>query len=428
MPNDRPSLIRAWLPVLLAVVLAGCATDTTPSPSPVAIASPSQGATAGPAASGQPSASPTARPTPKPTAAPTPRPSTSAASCVDRTYAAMSLAQRIGQLFMVGLAKDTLDATTRAAIAQYHFGSVVFTTQTGVGVTAIRHLTDAIQALATKSTTDRARFLVAANQEGGKIQGLSGPGFDTIPSALMQGSLSTSTLTTRAERWGRELIQAGVNVNLAPVADVVPPGTDAQNAPIGQLQREYAHDPATAASHVAAFIKGMAAAGVETTAKHFPGLGRVEGNTDFTGDVVDNVTTRTDPYLAPFQRAVDVGVPFVMVSLATYEQIDPDRIAAFSPTVIGGMLRHDLGFRGVVVSDALGATAVGSIPPGTRALDFIATGGDLVIINQVAQADQMAQAVLARAQADATFRAQADTAVRRVLAAKSTAGLLPCGG
>lgn len=340
----------------------------------------------------------------------------------------MSLAQRVGQLFMVGLAKDKLDSTTRAAIAEHHFGSVVFTTQTSVGVAAIRDLTDSVQALATRSATDRVRFFVAANQEGGKIQGLAGPGFDTIPSALTQGSLSAATLKTRAERWGRQLLQAGVNVNLAPVADVVPPGTDAQNAPIGQLQREYGHDPATAATHVAAFIRGMAAAGVETTAKHFPGLGRVEGNTDFTGDVVDTVTTRHDPYLAPFQRAVEVGVPLVMISLATYEEIDPDHLAAFSPAVIDGMLRGDLGFRGVVVSDALGATAVASIPPGTRAVDFITAGGDLVIINQVAIADQMAQAVLARAQGDATFRAQVDTAARRVLAAKSAAGLLPCGG
>jgi beta-N-acetylhexosaminidase len=340
----------------------------------------------------------------------------------------MTLAQRVGQLFMVGLAKDKLDAITRAAIAEHHFGSVVFTTQTSVGVDAVRDLTDSVQALATRSATDRIRFFVAANQEGGKIQGLSGPGFDTIPSALAQGELSAATLKARAERWGRQLVRAGVNVNLAPVADVVPPGTDSQNAPIGQLEREYGHDPATAATHVGAFIQGMAAAGVETTAKHFPGLGRVEGNTDFTGDVVDTVTTRDDPYLAPFQRAVRVGVPLVMISLATYEQIDPDHLAAFSPAVIDGMLRHDLGFRGVVVSDALGATAVASIPPGARAVDFITAGGDLVIINQVAIADQMADAVLTRARSDATFRAEIDTAARRILAAKSAADLLPCRG
>ena len=92
------------------------------------------------------------------------------------------------------------------------------------------------------------------------------------------------------------------------------------------------------------------------------------------------------------------------------------------------ILRHDLGFRGVVVSDALGATAVASIPAGTRAVDFVTAGGDLVIINQVALADQMADAVLNKARSDPTFRALVDTAARRILAAKSAAGLLPCGG
>ena len=88
-----------------------------------------------------------------------------------------------------------------------------------------------------------------------------------------------------------------MNVNFAPVADVVPPGGSATNAPIGQLDREYGHHPGIVASHVAAFIDGMRAGGMATTVKHFPGLGRVEGNTDHTADVVDTVTTPDDPYL-----------------------------------------------------------------------------------------------------------------------------------
>jgi beta-N-acetylhexosaminidase len=76
---------------------------------------------------------------------------------------------------------------------------------------------------------------------------------------------------------------------------------------------------------------------------------------------VDEVTQRDDPYLQPFATAVRAGVPFVMVSLATYTKIDPDHLAVFSPTVIDGMLRGDLGFDGVVISDALGATAVRSV-------------------------------------------------------------------
>jgi beta-N-acetylhexosaminidase len=399
----------------LVLLIGGCSATTTPS----APASPATSATA--SASAAPSAaSATATPPPAPT--PTP-----VVSCVDRTIASMTEAQRIGQVFMIGLVKDKLDAAERSAVADFHFGSFAFTTQSKAGVTSIRAITNAVQKLATEKATAGARFFVAANQEGGLIQGLSGAGFDVIPSALDQGAMTVATLKQKAARWGRQLGQAGVNLDLAPVADVVPPGTDASNAPIGQLKREYGHTPSTAASHVVAFIAGMKQAGIATTAKHFPGLGRVVGNTDFTGDVVDTVTRRDDPYLQPFAAAVDEGIPFVMVSLATYTQIDPDHLAVFSPTVIDGMLRGDLGFDGVVISDALGATAVESIPPGTRAIDFLAAGGDMIISNQTAPAIEMAKAVASRAATNDAFRERVDDAALRVLRAKETAGLLPCG-
>jgi beta-N-acetylhexosaminidase len=337
-------------------------------------------------------------------------------------------AQRIGQLFVIGLIKNRLDASERAGVAHYHFGSMTFTTHSSVGVTAIRTLTDSVQAQATSSATGGVKFFVAANQEGGLIQGLSGPGFDTIPSALVQGTMAPAVLQQNAARWGAQLRAAGINLNFAPVADVVPPGTDAENAPIGELQREYGHDPATVSSHVAAFIAGMRAAGIATTAKHFPGLGRVTGHTDFTADVVDSVTTRTDPYLAPFARAVKAHVPFVMVSLATYERIDPAHLAVFSPTVIDGMLKGDLRFGGVVISDALGATAVASIPPGTRAVDFLNAGGDMIVVNQLAPAIEMAKAIALHASANPAFRKHVDGAALRVLRAKHAAGLLPCDG
>jgi beta-N-acetylhexosaminidase len=339
----------------------------------------------------------------------------------------MTEAQRIGQLFMLGLIDDRLDADHRAAIARYHFGSVWYTTHTSAGVVAVRRISDQVQALATQAATGRVRFLVAANQEGGLIQALSGPGFAVIPSALNQGALEPSVLQTRAAGWGRQLLAAGVNFNFAPVADVVPPGTDNQNAPIGKLRREFGHDPTTVSSHVAAFIGGMRQAGVSTSAKHFPGLGRVTGNTDFTAAVTDSVTTRHDAYVRPFARAVDAHVPFVMVSLATYERIDPNHLAVFSPTVMRGMLRDDLHFRGVVISDSLSAEAVASIPPAERAIDFLNAGGDMIISRPLDPAVAMAKAIASLAATNAAFRARVDDAALHVLAAKQAAGLLPCG-
>jgi beta-N-acetylhexosaminidase len=247
-----------------------------------------------------------------------------------------------------------------------------------------------------------------------------------MPSALVQGSWSLSTLRGSATDWGTDLRAAGVNLDLAPVMDVVPQGSAAGNAPIGALDREFGFDPVTNGQHGTAFIQGMAAAGVMTVAKHFPGLGRVAGNTDFTSDVVDNVTTANDPYLNSFRTAIGAGVPMVMVALATYTKIDPTELAVFSPTVMR-LLRNGLGFNGVIVSDDLGeAAAVQAIPAGTRATGFLSAGGDLITSQNLPPAEQMAAAVLAKASGNTAFRATVDAAAQRVLAAKQAAGLLPC--
>ncbi|MEP6694634.1 MAG: glycoside hydrolase family 3 N-terminal domain-containing protein, partial [Chloroflexota bacterium] len=288
----------------------------------------------------------------------------------------MTTDQRIGQLFLLGLANDRLGAAETSAIRTQHFGSVWFVERSTAGAAAIRSVADSVQALAAPDTTANVRFFVAANQEGGLIQSLLGPGFTTIPSALDQSTVDPIALRAQAMQWGRELLSAGVNLNFAPVLDVVPPGSDAQNEPIGVLRRGYGHDPATVSAHGLAFLRGLEDAGVATTAKHFPGLGRVKGNTDFTAAVVDTETTTTDAYLAPFRDAVAARIPFVMVALATYQKIDPSRLAVFSPVVIRQLLRDSLGFDGVVVSDDLGETvAVANIAPGDRAVDFLTAGG-----------------------------------------------------
>ena len=411
MVSRRPRLQLHTTLLLVAALVSACGSAVAPSQAGVIPT-----ATAATATLGMPS------PTPSPTASPTPP-----ASCAARTLATLTEAQRIGQLFVLGLAKDQLDDAERDAVARYHVGSMTFTTQTGVGVRGIRAVTDAVQKLATAEATGGVRFFIAANQEGGLIQGLSGSGFDDIPSAVRQGALAPATLRRDAARWGNQLAAAGVNLDFAPVADVVPAGTERQNAPIGSLEREFGSDPASVGSHVGAFVAGMTQAGIATTAKHFPGLGRVAGNTDFTASVSDDVTVRDDPFLEPFAAAIKAGVPFVMVSLATYERIDPQHLAVFSPTIIEGMLRDDLGFRGVVISDALGAKAVAAIAPAARAIDFLEAGGDLIISNQVAPAIEMAEALADRAGANASFRARIDDAALRVLDAKEAAGLLDCG-
>jgi len=407
--------VRALVAVAVAVTLGAAtacsaaprepplasATPTTPLPTPTA-----GGTSTGPA--------PTPTPTPHPTA--TPRPT------VPSVLARLPLAARVGQLLMVGVpAGGTSDAALRQ-LGRYRVGGVILTGRSHAGTSATAALTARVQA-----AVPGPAVLVATDQEGGAVQVLTGPGFSAIPSARSQGRWSPAELRARAGDWGGQLRAAGVRVNLAPVADTVPPGVS--NPPIGAFGRQYGSDPATVATHAAAFAAGLADAGVVPTAKHFPGLGRVSANTDVSSGVTDRVTTRTDPYLAPFRAVIRTGHPFVMMSSAVYSRIDPAQPAAFSPTVITGLLRDDLGFDGVVVSDDLGAARqVSAVPAGDRAVRFVAAGGDMVLTVSPATLPAMFDALYDRAARDPAFRARVDRSAERVLLAKQRLGLVAPNG
>jgi beta-N-acetylhexosaminidase len=339
-------------------------------------------------------------------------------------YDRMTQAQRIGQLFMAGTPVSSLDAATRMAVSTYHVGNVVLTGRTTSGAAPVRALTARLDALTTTAATSRVPMLISTDQEGGLVQVLKGPWFSTIPSAQTQGTWSDTTLRSRAGTWGRQVFRAGVNVDLAPVMDVVPRALATTNF-IATAQRNYGWTESVVAAKGSAFTQGMKASGLAMTAKHFPGLGHVTANTDTTASVTDTVTTATSPDIRTFPAAVSAGAPFVMVSSATYSRIDASHPAAFSRTVITTVLRHDLGFGGVVMSDDLGnAKAVQRWAPGTRAVNFIAAGGDIVLTVNPTTLPAMVNAVTARASSDAAFRTTLKAAVLRVLTMKAAYGLL----
>jgi beta-N-acetylhexosaminidase len=174
-------------------------------------------------------------------------------------------------------------------------------------------------------------------------------------------------------------------------------------------------------------LEGLAGAGVTATLKHFPGLGRVQGNTDSTAAVTDTVTTAGDDQVAAFGTLADSPErPFVMVSSATYTRIDPDNQAVFSPVVLTDVLREQLEFDGVILSDDVGnAEAVQAVPPGERAVRFLTAGGTMVLTVTASDVPTMIDAVLERSRRDPGFAGKVDAAVRTALLAKARAGLLP---
>ena len=348
------------------------------------------------------------------------------AACLDLA-ARLSTADRVGQLFMVGKDSTTAaDAAYRSMLSSTRTGQVVLFGTTTAGTTRVRAITDSVRAAAVRPSG--ISVLIAADQEGGSVQRLQGSGFDRIPTATVQGTSSATSLRASAKRWGGQLRSAGVDVDLAPVADVVPPDMVDVNQPIGVLRRYYGTSPSAALPKVRAFAQGMADAGVATSLKHFPGLGHVVGNTDDVADVVDTVVGRDDPGLAVFTGAAAAGADMMMMSTAIYAKIDRANPAAFSRVVIQDLLRGQLGFEGVVVSDDLGAARqVQPIPPGERAVRFLAAGGDVVLNVDPGLQQQMVDAVRARVRSDAAFAWQAQIKAARVLTMKEQHGAASCG-
>src|SRR6202521_73651 len=172
MENSSDRLRRGWLGAILLFVMAVSSTCASPS------------------------ARPSPSPSPSPTATASPQ-----LACADRVLAAMTSDQRIGQLFELGLAGDRLGPTEINLIQTDHIGSVWFVATSTAGVAGIQAVTSAVQAQVSSGATANVRFFIAANQEGGVIQAMQGPGFSRIPAAVVQGTWDPALLQSRAVGW-----------------------------------------------------------------------------------------------------------------------------------------------------------------------------------------------------------------------------------
>ena len=330
--------------------------------------------------------------------------------------------ERAGQLIMVGVETAGPRLASIDAVSTHHVGNVFIAGQTHAGAEAIRGVVDAMTALVGPDTTHGTPLLVATDQEGGQVQVLQGSGLSTIPSALEQAAMPAQDLRARALTWGQELADVGVTMNLAPVADLVDIPDPSANAPIGAWEREYGNDPATVLDHATAFAQGMEKAGVIAVYKHFPGLGRVGANTDTASDVTDGTTAPSgEAAVSVFADAIGGGARVVMVSSAVYPLIDDSSPAVFSPAVVTDMLRGDLGFTGVVITDDVSAAAqVQEWDPGQRAVRAVRAGCDIVLASgDPSTAIDMVRALVDQARDDPAFADRIDQSAARVLDLKT---------
>lgn len=329
----------------------------------------------------------------------------------------MSVEDQCAQLIMAPLDANSDPSSLKSLIDTTHIGSVLVTGNWTGGIAAVRKATSALEAYSDKEKN--LPLFIATDQEGGQVQHLSGVGFSTIPSAYDQGRMSTAELESSAQQWGQQLNTAGINIDLAPSVDTVLIDR-ATNAPIGELHRDFGLNAMGNAEHAIAFMKGMTAADVGSTVKHFPGLGAVTGNTDFTEHgTVDTITSSNSLSVQAFTKAIADGNPaMVMISLAVYENLDPDHPAAFSSYIIGTMLRQQDHYDGVVISDSLSASAVQGYETSMLGVLFVQAGGDIVCISDPAMTQPILDGMIARAQSDPQFAAQVKTSATRVLTQK----------
>lgn len=211
-------------------------------------------------------------------------------------------------------------------------------------------------------------LLIAVDQEGGIVRRLAWAAPTEAPASMS----SPSTAHAQASAAATSLHSVGIDVDFAPVVDT--PGS-ARNF-LGS--RAFSHSRTWNAQMARAFVRGLQTKGIAATAKHFPGLGLASGNTDNGRIVIRASASKLEQGLLPFQSAVRAGVKLVMISTAVYPKLDGSkRPAAFSSTIINGLLRKKLGFKGVTVTDSLTAPAAERIPHTATAA--MLAGSDLLI-------------------------------------------------
>lgn len=275
-------------------------------------------------------------------------------------------------------------------------------------------------------------LLVMADEEGGGVQRLQ-PLVGPVPwPRQMAASMTPAQVASLAARVGGEMRAAGVNMDLAPVLDVDGgPGPNAHN-PDGQ--RAFSGMPATASAYGVAFIDGLRRSAVIPVAKHFPGLGGSTGNTDVGPASTQPLASLRSGGMVPFRAAIADGVPAVMVANAAVPGLTT-RPASLSTAVIAGLLRGELGFRGLVLTDSLSAGAIRAAGYGVAdgAAAAVEAGADLVLFGSTltptdvsllkpssvaATTDAVTAALVAAVRDGALPAATLVEAARQVLAAK----------
>jgi beta-N-acetylhexosaminidase len=333
--------------------------------------------------------------------------------------ARLSRAEKIGQLVMFAVDGRSLSEHERTVMKRLHLGAVILFRNNYADRIQLANLTGQIQRAARNGNSLGIGALISVDQEGGVVKRF--PDMPPRYSAPEMRRIGKTTLAyDQGRATGRALIRTGVNSDLAPVADL--------DLPPEHIMREraFGEEPDAAARLVRAFARGLQAAGVGATLKHFPGLGGATINSDFGKAYVRRSRWRLRHIDAvPFERAIEGGAKLVMLSHGIYTRDGGPRPASLNFKIATQRLRDGFAFDGVAISDALEPIAWWFKGQTAKACPAtIKAGVDIALITgNVDTAGACVRAIRASVASGGISRARLDRAVARVLALKEWLGL-----
>jgi beta-N-acetylhexosaminidase len=340
-----------------------------------------------------------------------------------QTLARMTLEQKVGQVFMLGFEGTSLTQANQALIQGLHLGGVTLfgrNIETGAQLARLDH---ELQTIA-----DPVPLFISVDQEGGLVVRVTS-GATIFPGNMAVGATGDPLLArSLAEASASELLAMGINMDLAPVVDV---NTNPLNPVIGV--RAFGSNVDLVSAFASQTVDGLQSSGVSAVAKHFPGHGDTAVDSHRDLPVVPHSVERLQSLeFVPFQAAMQAGVDGIMTAHLYLPQVEPqqDLPATLSKTVLTGVLRDQLGYRGLILTDALDMDAIKKDRPAAEAaVQAFEAGADMLLIAGINSDDRMhlgdgPPALLAAVQSGRVSEARLDESVLRILEAKARRGVL----
>jgi len=337
---------------------------------------------------------------------------------VEAIVSSMTYKEKLGQMVIMGIQGTELTDDAAYMMSQYHIGGVTLFDRNLESAEQTAALTKALQKSAKNNAGQQVPLFIAIDEEGGIVA--RGKSFIECPPA--QEEIGNTKDASQAEYWakktGSTLKELGINVNFAPVADVGSNDT-----------RSFSKDPDTVAQFVSAAAKGYASINEMYALKHFPGIGRgtVDSHQDISSiEISKEELKNTD--LKPFQEIIrqqgENGF-FIMVSHLKYPQLDPDNAASQSRAIMTDLLRKEMGYNGLIITDDLEMGAVAKYGS-YRALGVkaVKSGADIVLMcHEYDHVTELYLGLLEAYENGELDKDQIDASVRRIVKAKLMSGI-----